>query len=46
VKPDAFLDEWHRIVRERDVPALSGLLAPEVAVGAPPYWEPFRGAAP
>ena len=43
--PDAFLDEWHRIVRERDVPALAGLLAPEVTIGAPPYWEPFRGAA-
>jgi hypothetical protein len=41
--PDAFLDEWHRIVRERDVPALAALLAPEVALGAPPYWEPFRG---
>jgi hypothetical protein len=42
--PDAFLDEWHRIVRERDVPALAALLAPEIAIGAPPYWEPFRGA--
>lgn len=43
--PDAFLDEWHRILLERDVEALAGLLAPEVAIGAPPYWEPFRGAA-
>jgi hypothetical protein len=43
--PEAFLDEWHRIVRERDVPALAVLLAPEVVLGAPPYWEPFRGAA-
>jgi hypothetical protein len=42
--PDAFLDEWHRLVRERDVEALAALLAPEVAIGAPPYWEPFRGA--
>lgn len=42
--PDAFLDEWHRIVRERDVAALAGVLAPEVEIGAPPYWEPLRGA--
>jgi hypothetical protein len=45
VTPDAFRDEWHRLVRERDVAALAALLAPEVAIGAPPYWEPFRGAA-
>jgi hypothetical protein len=43
VTPDVFLDEWHRIVRERDVPALAALLAPEVEIGAPPYWEPLRG---
>jgi hypothetical protein len=43
VTPEAFLDEWHRIVRERDLPALSALLAPEVEIGAPPYWEPLRG---
>jgi hypothetical protein len=45
VTPAAFLDEWHRIVRERDVAALAGVLAPEVEIGAPPYWEPLRGAA-
>jgi hypothetical protein len=45
VTPGAFLTEWHRVVRERDVPALAALLAPDVEVGAPPYWEPFRGAA-
>ena len=44
MSPDSFLDEWHRIVRERDVPALAALLAPDVEVGAPPYWDPFRGA--
>lgn len=41
--PDTFLDEWHRIVRERDVKALAALLAPDVEIGAPPYWEPLRG---
>jgi hypothetical protein len=45
VTPRAFLDEWHRVVRERDVAALTKLLAPEVEIGAPPYWEPLRGAA-
>ena len=43
--PDAFLDEWHRIVREHDVPALAALLAADVELGAPPYWEPLRGRA-
>jgi hypothetical protein len=43
VTPEAFLEEWHRIVRERDVPALAALLAPDVEIGAPPYWEPLRG---
>ena len=43
--PDAFLAEWHRIVRERDLPALTALLGPEVELGAPPYWEPLRGRA-
>jgi len=45
MSPDAFLDEWHRIVRKRDLPALAALLAPDVELGAPPYWEPLRGAA-
>jgi hypothetical protein len=43
--PEVFLDEWHRIVRERDVPALAALLAPDVEIGAPPYWDPLRGQA-
>jgi hypothetical protein len=41
--PEAFLDEWHRIVRERDTGALAALLDPDVEIGAPPYWEPLRG---
>ena len=35
--------EWHRIVAERDLESLSGLLAADIALSAPPYWEPFRG---
>ena len=45
MSPEAFLAEWHRIVRTRDVPALAALLAPDVEIGAPPYWDPLRGAA-
>jgi len=44
VTTEGFLTEWHRIVRERDLPALAALLAPDVELGAPPYWEPLRGA--
>lgn len=41
----AFLERWHRIVRERDVPALAAMLAPKMEMGAPPYWTPLQGAA-
>lgn len=39
---DRFLVEWHRMVAERDIGALPHLLADDVCLGAPPYWEPFR----
>jgi hypothetical protein len=38
-----FLDEWHRIVAEKDVDALRGVLAPDVTLGAPPYWRKLEG---
>jgi hypothetical protein len=38
-----FLDEWHRIVSERDLDALRGVLAEDVSLGAPPYWNRVRG---
>ena len=41
--PEAFLPAWHRIVRERDFEALAGVLAPDVAIGAPPYWTKLNG---
>ena len=41
---EAFLERWHPIVRERDVPALATVLAPGIELGAPPYWERLRGA--
>jgi hypothetical protein len=38
-----FLEEWHRIVSERDLEALRGALAEDVSLGAPPYWGRLRG---
>ncbi|MFQ5415631.1 MAG: nuclear transport factor 2 family protein [Myxococcota bacterium] len=38
-----FLDHWHRIVRERDIEALGAFLAPDVTLGAPPYWDKLQG---
>ena len=38
-----FLEEWHRIVRERDVGAITAMLCDDVTVGAPPYWAKLEG---
>ena len=38
-----FLTEWHRIVAERDLDALRGVLAEGVSIGAPPYWQRIAG---
>jgi hypothetical protein len=40
---DAFLVEWHRIVLERDVPALGVILSEDITMGAPPYWDKLSG---
>jgi hypothetical protein len=40
---DRFLPEWHRIVAERDLAALAGVLAADVTLGAPPYWKKLAG---
>ena len=40
---ERFLKEWHRIVAERDLVGLSRMLAPNVTVGAPPYWIRLEG---
>ncbi len=40
---DRFLDEWHRIVREQDVSAIADILADDVTMGAPPYWNRLDG---
>ncbi len=38
-----FLTEWHRIVRERDLVGLDGVLDENVSLGAPPYWDKLHG---
>ena len=42
---DRFLAEWHRMVAEKDLDALAALLAEDVTLGVPPYWEKLRGHA-
>jgi hypothetical protein len=43
VSVDDFLSEWHRIVAERDRDALRAVLAEDVSIGAPPYWNRIQG---
>ena len=38
-----FLDEWHRIVAEKDLAALDKVLAEDISMGAPPYWQKLSG---
>ncbi len=38
-----FLARWHRIVSEKDLDALSRILADDVSIGAPPYWARMQG---
>jgi hypothetical protein len=41
--PQAFLTEWHRVVREKDVEAVGALLEDDITLGAPPYWTKLAG---
>ncbi len=36
-----FLDEWHRIVAQRDLAALRTILHADVTMGPPLYWQKF-----
>ena len=38
-----FLTKWHRVVSEKDLGALLGLLSDDVSLGAPPYWARIQG---
>jgi hypothetical protein len=40
---ERFLARWHQIVKTRDLDALGGILAEDVSVGAPPYWQRLEG---
>ena len=40
---DEFLAKWHPLVAERDLGALERLLAEDVSMGAPPYWDRLQG---
>ena len=38
-----FLARWHPVVQKRDLVELEKLLAADVTMGAPPYWDRLRG---
>jgi hypothetical protein len=38
-----FLAKWHPVVNERDLVGLEKLLAGDVTMGAPPYWDKLNG---
>ena len=40
---EEFLDRWHRVSAEKDLDALRDLLADDVTIGAPPYWQRLSG---
>lgn len=40
---EAFLAKWHRIVEARDLVGLERVLAEDVSIGAPPYWDKLKG---
>ncbi len=40
---DGFLAGWHRLVEARDLLALEKILAEDVTMGAPPYWDGLEG---
>jgi hypothetical protein len=42
---DLFDREWHRIVAEKDRAGLERVLAEDVTVGVPPYWQKLHGRA-
>jgi len=42
---DSFDREWHRIVAEKDRIGLGRVLADDVTVGVPPYWQKLHGRA-
>jgi len=39
----AFLTKWHELVAARDLVGLEQVLAEDVELGAPPYWDKLQG---
>jgi hypothetical protein len=42
-KNQEFLDRWHHIVSTKDLGGLESILAEDVSIGAPPYWDNLEG---
>ena len=40
---DTFDSEWHRIVAEKDRIGLERVLAEDITIGVPPYWQKLHG---
>ncbi len=40
---ETFLEKWHALVEGRDLVALEAILAEDVSMGAPPYWDKLQG---
>jgi hypothetical protein len=38
-----FLARWHQLVENKDLVALEKILAEDVTMGAPPYWDKLQG---
>jgi hypothetical protein len=38
-----FLEKWHRMVEARDISAIGELLAEDVSINSPPYWDKLHG---
>jgi hypothetical protein len=38
-----FLAKWHPVVEKRDLVGLQKLLATDITMGAPPYWDKLSG---
>lgn len=42
---EAFLADWHRLVEAGDLVGLEKILAEDITLGAPPYWDKLKGRA-
>lgn len=43
VDANSFLTRWHEILAHKNLAALEDILAPDVTLGAPPYWTKLEG---